>query len=203
MKTFALLIKQQIRRFRDPALVLSLLLLTGCGTDIKVQARYNPLSESPLFADGRSARPLPAGAIPQATTMPSDPINTGKDASGALINDLPIPRSMETLQRGRQRFEIFCAPCHGLDGSGRGSVTAFGFSPPPPSFHTEDVYKQPLGFYYDVITNGRGRMFSYAYRLTPEDRWAVVAYIRALQLSQNTPAGDLSPDQRQQLDKQP
>jgi mono/diheme cytochrome c family protein len=185
------------------ALAVGGLLLTACGTDLKVQLRYDPLEASSQFADGRSARPLPAGAVPQATRLPSDPFNTGKTASGDLVDELPVPRTMETLERGQQRFEIYCAPCHGLDGSGKGSVTAFGFSPPPPSFHTEDVYKQPLGFYYDVITNGRGRMFSYAYRLEPADRWAVVAYIRALQLSQNTPADSLTPQQRQELDKQP
>ncbi len=117
---------------------------------------------------------------------------------GTLVDTFPVAVTREMLQRGQNRYDIFCAPCHALTGNGDGMIVARGFSPPP-SLHQDRLRNAPVGHFYDVITNGYGRMYSYASRITPADRWAIVAYIRALQLSQNARVEDVPPDQRQQL----
>ena len=112
----------------------------------------------------------------------------------------PFRVTKEVLDRGHQRFEIYCSPCHGLLGDGKGMVVRRGF-PAPPSFHSDSLRAKPVGHYVDVMTNGLGRMFSYADRVQPHDRWAIAAYIRALQLSQHAAVRDLSETQRRPLTK--
>ncbi len=113
-------------------------------------------------------------------------------------NELPFPLTAEVLERGQQRFEINCAVCHGKTGGGGGMVVKRGFSPPPP-YHSERLRNLPLGHFYDVITNGYGGMGSYAAQVEPRDRWAIAAYIRALQLSQNANISDVPPEKRGEL----
>jgi hypothetical protein len=115
------------------------------------------------------------------------------------VDTFPYPITREILERGQERYNIFCAPCHALTGNGDGMIVARGFSPPP-SFHTDRLRDAPVGHFYDVITNGYGRMYSYAARVYPTDRWAIVAYIRALQLSQNATIEDVPPEERQGLE---
>lgn len=185
------------------ALFAAALALAGCfGTGMYEQARYDPLAPSSLFADGRSARPIPAGAIPQGDVTAGNPVLSGKDANGNLVQEIPVPVTLDLLQEGQDRFNTYCAPCHGYTGEGNGVIVQHGLAAPP-SFQTADFYQAPAGLYFNVITNGYGRMLSYGYRVKPDERWAIIAYIRALQLSQNANPNLLSPADRQKLESQP
>jgi mono/diheme cytochrome c family protein len=184
-------------------LIPAMLALTGCfGVGMYQQARYNPLAPSDFFSDGRSARPIPAGAIPQGTVAVGNPVLSGKGADGNPVQEIPVPVTMELLQQGQDRFTIYCTPCHGTTGDGKGVIVQHGM-PQPPSFHTEAMYQAPAGHYFDVITNGFGKMLPYGYRVKPDERWAIVAYIRALQLSQNANQQNLPPEDRQKLESLP
>jgi mono/diheme cytochrome c family protein len=119
-------------------------------------------------------------------------------ANDVLVDVIPIPLTSELLERGRERFDIYCAVCHGRDGMGEGMIVRRGF-PKPPSLHEARLRSAPVGHFYDVITQGYGVMYSYAARIQPSDRWAIVAYIRALQLSQNAALSDLAPIDRDKL----
>lgn len=155
------------------------------------QPSYKPLEPSDFFADGRSARPLPEGTIARGH-LPEDAIfltgRSGKDFAASL----PVPVSRELLERGKGRYEIFCAPCHDRIGSGEGMVVRRGY-PKPPSFHIDRLRAAQPGYVFDVITRGFGRMPDYASQVPPKDRWAIVAYLRALQLSQNATVRDVPP----------
>ena len=129
-----------------------------------------------------------------------DRLYTGR-VNGEYAESIPLPVTKEFLLRGQERFNIFCSPCHGRVGDGQGMIAQRGF-PQPPSFHSERLREEPVGYYYDVITNGFGVMYSYASRIQPRDRWAIVAYIRALQLSQNSTLEDLPAEARQELESQ-
>jgi hypothetical protein len=155
---------------------------SGCD-NMRNQHRYDPLEPSTFFQDERSARPLVPGVVPRGSMDMEDEFYSGRDEEGALIEDIPIPIDLALLERGRDRYDIYCSPCHGLDGYGEGMIVQRGF-PAPQSFHSDRLRQAPDGYFYDVITNGFGRMFDYSYRIQPEDRWAITAYIRALQLSQ-------------------
>lgn len=149
------------------------LLLTGCDDQsMRQQKRYETYAPSQLWPDGTSARPLPEGVVAQ-----------GDPARAAQATNPPEVTSV-LLARGRERYEIFCTPCHGIDGRGDGMIVQRGF-PKPPSYHSDRLRAAPARYMFDVITNGYGVMYSYAARVSPEDRWAIVAYIRALQLSQH------------------
>jgi mono/diheme cytochrome c family protein len=124
---------------------------------------------------------------------------TGRTPENLLVEDMPVEITLEMLERGQERYNIYCAPCHGIDGYGEGMIVQRGF-PQPQSFHTDRLRGAPDGYFYDVITNGFGRMFAYSYRVQPADRWAIVAYIRAMQLSQFATPQDVPADQRQQLE---
>jgi len=118
--------------------------------------------------------------------------------SGSFVSELPIPLTRELLERGRERYEIFCSPCHGKSGNGQGMIVQRGFKQPS-SFHVERLRQQPVGYFFDVMTPGFGQMSSYAAQVWPEDRWAIAAYLRALQLSQNAPVAVLSPEDKKKL----
>lgn len=146
------------------------LALTGCGLSMTEQRKLKTYAPTTLWPDGSSARPLPDNTVAQG------------DVGRAAAATTPPPVTDALLARGRERFDIFCSPCHGLAGDGDGVIVAHGF-PQPPSYHLDRLLAAPVQHFYDVMTKGYGVMFSYADRLDPHDRWAVAAYIRALQLS--------------------
>jgi Cytochrome C oxidase, cbb3-type, subunit III len=175
-------------------LVALLVLLGGCerlARNMYDQPRYKPMRESRLFPDGSSARDPVPGTVP-ATEGVLSGTSSGRLGSASTKNlsvieraqTMPFPVTLQLLQRGRKRFEIYCAPCHSPLGDGDGRVAQRGF-PHPPSYHQPRLREAPDRHFYDVMTNGYGIMRPYADRVPPEDRWAIVAYIRALQLSQN------------------
>jgi cytochrome c553 len=167
-----------------PLLIL-LALVSGCGRNMWEQPRFGPLDDSTLFTDGAASRPLPPGVIPRGHSL-DQALLTGME-NGVMLTANPMPLTMELLERGRVRYNIFCSACHNYNGDGLGVVVQRGF-PQPTSFHAQRPRDAPDGYFFGAITNGFGRMASYAAKITPEDRWAIVAYIRAMQLSQRVPA---------------
>jgi cbb3-type cytochrome c oxidase subunit III len=181
------------------AAVLCLLALAGCRQNMHNQAKYVPLRESDFFADGTSARPLPAHTVARGYLRADTAAATGLARDGKPIADFPLPMTRALLLRGEQRYNIFCSPCHDRVGTGRGMVVERGYKQPP-SYHIDRLRSAPVGYLYNVITEGFGVMPSYASQVPPADRWAIVAYVRALQLSQNARLADLTPEERQRLD---
>ncbi len=166
--------------------------LGGCRQDMARQAKQRPLSPTNFFGDGRSARPLLENTVARGS-IADDELAVPKDS-----NRFPLPVTLELLQRGQERYNIFCTPCHGLTGDGNGMIAQRGFRHPP-TYHQERLRRAPTGYYYDVISSGFGVMPDYAAQIPPRDRWAIVAYIRALQLSRNAPASALAPGLREKL----
>ena len=169
--------------------------LAGCN-DMYDQPKYIPLRSSKFFPDG-SSRPLVEGTVARGYARTDQLMYAGK-INGKLADKFPFPVTAEVLKRGQDRFNIFCSPCHGRLGNGDGMIVRRGF-PKPNSFHADSVRSLPAGFYFDVITNGFGRMYSYAPSVPVEGRWDIVAYIRALQLSQHTSVNDLGLAERKQI----
>jgi len=177
--------------------VFCLLTVAGCRQDMHNQPKYKPLRASTLFADHSSARPLIEGTVARGTLQDDAEFFTGKN--GALPADaLPFELTAQVLDRGEQRFNIFCAPCHDTSGNGRGMIVRRGYRQPP-SFHIDRLQQAPLGHFFDVMTNGFGAMPDYRAQVAPRDRWAIAAYVRALQLSQYHAAAELTAEQRQKL----
>ena len=183
----------------------ALLLLAGCRSEMYEQPRYEPLEPSSFFEDGRSSRPLVAGTVPRedARGAPPDGRRGGRVLhrlvdKGRLAETVPFPVDRAVLERGQERYRIYCTPCHGESGDGRGMIVRRGFNPPPP-YYSEELRKQPIGHFFDVMTRGYGTMYSYASRIPPRDRWAIAAYIRVLQLSQHATAAELPEEDRSQL----
>ena len=179
------------------AALLGALWLSGCRNDMHVQPRYNPLDSSDFFDDGRAARPEVPGTVARGQLRTDRYFYAGK-VNGVPVSAFPFPVTRQVLERGRERYNIYCTPCHGYTGEGRGMIVQRGF-PQPPSYHTDRLRQAPVGHLYDVITNGYGAMYSYAARISPEDRWAIVAYIRALQLSQHATVDDVPEAERTKL----
>jgi mono/diheme cytochrome c family protein len=179
--------------------LLSVAALSACRQDMHDAPRYKPLAESDFFADGASARPLPAGTVARGQLREDKLFYTGRTPEGSLALEVPVPVTMELLRRGHERFNIFCSPCHGALGDGRGMVVQRGYKQPS-SFHDERLRRAPAGYFFYNITNGFGVMSSYASQIPPADRWAIVAYVRALQLSQHLDASRLSAEERARLD---
>ena len=175
-------------------------LLAGCGQNMRDDSRIQPYEAATFYPDAQSARPVISGTLALGLLQPDELLETGK-IGGQLADQFPFTVTREVLQRGRQRYSIYCAPCHGLVGDGNGTIVQRGFSPPP-TYHQQRLRDAPSGYLFDVIANGFGRMYSYGDRVEPRDRWAIVAYIRALQLSQNATLDDVPPEQRQQLQSQ-
>lgn len=174
----------------------------ACRQQMADQTRYEPLEASAFFADHRSARPLPIGVIPRGYLREDEHLYTGR-VNGALATTFPIEITAAILARGRDRYDIFCTPCHDHVGTGNGMAVRRGFRRPPPTFHMERLREAPPGHFFDVISNGFGAMNDYAAQIKPQDRWAIVAYIRALQLSQNANVKDLPAPDQQQLERAP
>ncbi len=184
-------------------LALSAFLLSSCRQDMYNQPKAKTYSQSEFFRDGTSARPLQAHTVEYHGARENEAYYTGL-TDGFLITQLPAPLTLtpELLQRGRERYDINCAVCHGLTGAGDGQIVQRGF-PAPPTYHSERLRNAPLGHFYDVITNGYGAMYSYAARVEPRDRWAIAVYLRALQLSQEGKVGDLPPNEQRILGATP
>jgi mono/diheme cytochrome c family protein len=161
----------------------------ACRQDMFNQPKVRPLQSSTFFADGRASRPLPEDTVARGDLRADELLYTGR-IGGAEADTFPFPVTKSVLDRGQERFDIFCSPCHGRSGYGDGMIVQRGFKAPP-SFHTDRLRQAPAGHFVDVMTNGFGVMYDYRSRVAPEDRWAIAAYIRALQLSQNATAADL------------
>lgn len=164
------------------------------------QPKYKPYRESAFFEDGKSARPLLEGTVARGRLKEDLQFYTGRTGPGPsdYVGLLPIPINEELLDRGQERFNINCSPCHGLLGDGEGMVAKRGFRQPP-SYHIDRLRNAPPGYLFDVMTNGFGAMPDYAAQITVRDRWAIVAYIRALQLSQNATLADVPAEDRERL----
>ena len=169
-----------------------LVLIAGCRQDMADQPKNTPLSPSSFFADGRSERPLIDNTVPRGS-LADDPLFIPKDS-----NAFPLPLTQELLDRGQDRYKIFCSPCHGLQGDGNGMIVMRGMKRPP-SYHQDRLREVPNGYLFDVITNGFGAMQGYSAQVQPQDRWAIVAYVRALQLSRNAPVSGLPAELQQKL----
>lgn len=167
------------------------------------QPRFEPYEPTSFFRDGLSSRPLEPGTVPRPTSPLASAaelriFETGRDASGAFVNSLPFPLDRAVLERGQGRYQIFCTPCHGVDGAGRGPIVLRGFSQPPKLFE-DKVRNQPIGYYFDVITHGHGVMYGYAARIPTRDRWTIAAFLRALQLSRAADPASLEDSDRQAI----
>ncbi len=159
--------------------------LTGCRLDMQDQPRFKPLRRSDFYEDGRSSRPLVPGTVARGQLREDTYFYTG--LNGKEAGDyLPFPATREVLERGRERYNIYCAPCHARTGEGNGMIVQRGYRRPP-SYHIDRLRKAPLGHFFDVMTNGFGAMPDYAAQVQAYDRWCIAAYIRALQFSQNAP----------------
>lgn len=173
------------------------LLTAGCQQEMADQARYDPLEASDFFNDGRSARPLVPGTVARGQLKTDEHFYTGK-VNGQLATTFPFPITREVLDRGEERFNIFCAPCHDRAGTGLGIVVRRGYRQPS-SYHIDRLRSVAVGHFFDVMTNGFGAMPDYAAQIPPRDRWAIAAYVRALQLSQNATLDEVPPEERPRL----
>jgi mono/diheme cytochrome c family protein len=184
-------------------LVLVVCSLAGCRQDMHDQPRYKPYAASRLFPDGMSARLPIEGTVARGQLRENFALYLGRTANNTAapyVTTLPIPLTKATLERGRERFNIYCSPCHSQLGDGEGMIVQRGFKHPP-SYHTDRLRQEPVGYFFDVMTNGFGVMPSYASRIPVEDRWAIVAYVKALQMSQNATIEDVPVSERNNLDK--
>lgn len=180
-----------------PLALLAVMGLAGCRQDMHDQPRFKPLAKSDFYADLRSARPLVEGTVARGQLREDTYLYTGMIGNSNTPGDyMPFPVTSDVLGRGRERFNIYCSPCHSRLGDGQGIVPSRGFAKTPPSFHIPRLQKAPLGYFFDVITHGFGIMPDYAAQIQPKDRWAIVAYVCALQLSQNAPAADIPAGQQ-------
>jgi mono/diheme cytochrome c family protein len=181
------------------ALIVVALALIGsaCRQDMHDQPKYLPLRESAFYTDERSARPLVDGTVARGQLRDNELLFTGK-ANGADATVFPAPVTEKVMLRGQERFDVFCSPCHGRTGQGDGMVVLRGYRRPP-SLHEERLRNAPVGHYFDVITNGFGAMPDYASQVKPQDRWAIIAYIRALQLSGHATLADVPAADRDKI----
>jgi len=169
----------------------------GCRQDMHDQPVIEPFEESNFFADKRGYRMPIEGTVARGQLREDKAFYTGLSGD-RFLTKLPLAGTRELLERGRDRFEVFCSPCHSRVGDGRGMIVRRGFKQPA-SFHEARLRNQPVGYYFDVMSRGFGEMSSYAAQIRPEDRWAIVAYIRALQLSQAVVLADLDNEQRERV----
>lgn len=180
--------------------IFSLLLFSiSCSQQMAKQPSVKPLEPSSVFPDGQTARQPVVGTVPSDFARMNRRI-VAQHTADASSNALPFPLTTQVLERGRERFDINCSECHGRTGDGDGMIVRRGYSRPP-TFHDDRLRNAPLGHYYDVMTNGFGGMPSYASQIEPQDRWAIAAYIRALQLSQNATLNDVPPERRNEIEQ--
>ena len=198
---FTFLLRKALRGRACVFVMLGLLLLAGCRQKMADQPRYGPLARSTFFEYGRAARPLEEGTVARGQLRNDQHLYTGKEGD-KLVDTFPFAVTLERLARGQERYNIYCSPCHDRLGTGQGMIVRRGYRAPA-SFHIDRLRQAPAGYFFDVMTNGFGVMPDYAQQVHPEDRWAIVAYIRALQLSQHATLADVPKDQRQQLESKP
>jgi mono/diheme cytochrome c family protein len=177
-----------------PAVLALTFLTTACRIDMHIQPYYRPLAKSDFFADGRSARNPVDGTVARGDLREDSYLYTGK-IGGNPGEYMPFPVTADVLARGHERFNVYCTPCHGRVGDGDGFIPSRGLKRPP-SYHIERLRKAPVGYFFDVMTNGFGVMPDYSMQIAPRDRWAIVAYVRALQLSQNATSADVPAGQK-------
>ena len=170
----------------------------ACRQDMHDQPKFTPLRASESFADRRSGRPIVVGTVARGRLQEDELLATGK-VNGQLADTFPFPITAEILSRGRERFDIFCSPCHDRTGGGDGMIVRRGYKRPP-SYHIDRLRDMPAGYFFDVITNGFGAMPDYRSQIPEPDRWAIVAYVRALQLSQHATIEDVPPSERPKLE---
>ena len=175
------------------ALLVLALPAAGCRMDMHDQPKLQPYEKSAFFPDGRAARPLPAGTVARGRLEADSWFYEGKTATGEMVAIFPAPVTRDDLARGRERYDVYCSPCHDRTGSGNGMIVQRGYVQPT-SFHVDRLRSAPVGHYFNAITNGFGVMPSYAKQIPAGDRWAIVAYIKALQLSQNAKLADVPPE---------
>jgi mono/diheme cytochrome c family protein len=178
----------------SPALLALIVVTAGCRIDMHIQPYYRPLAKSEFFADGRSARNPVEGTVARGDLREDAYLYTGKVGNNPG-DYMPFPVTLDVLKRGRDRFNVYCTPCHGRVGDGNGFIPTRGLKQPP-SYHIDRLRKAPVGYFFDVMTNGFGVMQDYSAQVAPHDRWAIAAYIRALQLSQNATSADLPSGQK-------
>lgn len=183
-----------------PLAVGGAVFLTGCHLDMWVQPKVKSQSENTFFADGQGTRPPVKGTVVFGEPKDDEAFYTGFE-NGRLVTEFPVPVDKEFILRGKERYEIVCSHCHGGLGDGKGMIAQRGFTlrRPVGDYHTDRLREMPVGHFYDVITNGYGTMYPQGARVQPLDRWAIVAYIRALQLSQNATRDDLDPTTAEML----
>ncbi|MDO8835392.1 MAG: cytochrome c [Vicinamibacterales bacterium] len=172
----------------------------GCRQDMHDQPKYKAQAQSDFFADKRAGRPLVAGTVARGFLRADTMTYTGR-VNGQLTGVFPFPVTQAVMERGRERYDIFCAPCHSRTGWGDGVVVRRGYRRPT-SFHDDRLRAMPVGHFYSVITNGFGAMPDYAQQVSPEDRWAIVAYIRALQRSHQGTLADVPAAERERLESE-
>ncbi|HWZ82987.1 MAG TPA: cytochrome c [Terriglobales bacterium] len=177
-----------------PALIALTFVTAGCRIDMHVQPYFRPLTKSDFFADGRSARNPVEGTVARGDLREDAYLYTGK-VNGNLGDYMPFAVTKEVLDHGHERFNVYCTPCHGRVGDGNGFIPSRGLKRPP-SYHIDRLRKVPVGYFFDVMTNGFGVMQDYSAQVPPRDRWAIAAYIRALQLSQNATSADVPAGQK-------
>lgn len=173
----------------------------GCRQDMHNQPKYIPLRPSDFFGDGRSQRPMIEGTVARGHLDDDAAFYTGRGPDGNYLNTFPFAVTNDVMERGQQRFNIYCAPCHDRLGNGDGKIVRRGYRHPP-SYHIDRLRQVPNGYIFDVITNGFGAMPDYSAQIQPADRWAIVAYVRALQLAQNGKIDDVPADHRSDLNQE-
>jgi cytochrome c5 len=178
----------------------ALLFAAGCRQDMHNQPRYKPLRASTLFADGSSARPLVEGTVARGTLQEDEAFYTGKVGT-QTVKEMPFQVTEADLNRGQERYNIYCTPCHDTTGSGKGMVVRRGYRPPP-SFHDPRLKAADAGYIFDVVTNGFGAMPDYKTQIAARDRWLIVSYLRALQLSGAATAADVPGGNPDEANKQ-
>lgn len=188
------------RRLTAGLLGLVLLLAVGCRQDMHDQMKYEPLEGSTLFSDGTSARPFPIHTVARGSLGETDTSRTGVLADGSFALELPMALDEQVLERGEERFNIYCSPCHDRTGSGRGMIVQRGFAQPP-TFHQDRLREMPVGYLFDVASNGYGQMSGYKSQVKASDRWAITAWIRVLQRSQNVQLSSLSEQERRYVEE--
>ena len=184
---------------RTLAIVLAAVALAGCRQDMHYAPSYDPLQQTDFFPDGAASRALVANTVARGQLREDEHLYTGR-VGGQPATEFPFPVTAEVMARGQERFNVYCAPCHGRTGEGNGMIVQRGFRAPP-SYHEERLRNTPVGYFFDVMTNGFGAMQDYAAQVSVTDRWAIAAYIRALQLSRRATVADVPPDRRGDLDR--
>jgi mono/diheme cytochrome c family protein len=183
------------------AVLIALAAGVGCRQDMHDQPKYIPLRPSSFFGDGRSERPLIEGTVARGHLDDDIAYYTGRGPDGQFVNEFPFAVTKDVVERGQERFNIYCSPCHDRLGNGNGKIVRRGYRHPP-SYHIDRLRQVPNGYIYDVIASGFGAMPDYAAQIPPADRWAIVSYVRALQLAHNAKLDDVPADKRGDLNQE-